>query len=173
MTSERIDLGRGGRLTTLAAIVVLQALCAVFFIADVADDLGSAGPDAHTVFEAAVSLALTIGVAFGALEMRRTLEKTRRAEMAVSAASGAFAELLRSYFDQWELTPAEADVALLAVKGLDVTAIAALRGAAPGTVRAQLTRVYAKAGVSSRSQLLSVFIEDLLAGPVGEARAQD
>ena len=55
---------------------------------------------------------------------------------------------------------------MLALKGFDVAEIAAIRNAASGTVRAQLTRVYAKAEVSSRAQLLSLFIEDLLDGAV-------
>ena len=37
-----------------------------------------------------------------------------------------------------------------------------LRGAAQGTVRAQLTRIYAKAGVSGRAQFGAWFVEDLL-----------
>jgi len=54
----------------------------------------------------------------------------------------------------------------LTLKGFDVAEIAKIRGAAAGTVRAQLTRVYAKASVSSRPQFISLFIEDLLDGPV-------
>lgn len=157
---------RGGRVTALAAIIVLQALCAVFFVADVVGDVHRTGLQAHTVFEAAVSFALAVGVVFGGLEMRRTLDNARRAETALSAASGAFAELMAASFEHWKLTPAEADVALLAVKGCDIAEIARLRGAAPGTVRAQLARIYAKAGVSNRSQLVSVFVEDLLDGPL-------
>ena len=119
------------------------------------------------MFEAAVSVALALGVIFGGLEMRRTLEQTRRAEAALSVASGAFAELVAAYFERWSLTPAESEVALLAIKGFDTGEIAEIRGAAGGTVRAQLARVYAKADVANRTQLLSVFIEDLLSGPVG------
>ncbi|MGX1099799.1 helix-turn-helix transcriptional regulator [Amorphus sp. MBR-141] len=156
----------GGRIPVLAGLIVLQSLCAVFFIADVAGDFGRTGLDIHSVFEAAVSMALAIGVVFGGLEMRRTLERNRRAEAAASAASGAFAELISARFEGWGLTPAEAEVAMLALKGFDVAEIAAIRNAAAGTVRAQLTRVYAKAEVSSRAQLLSLFIEDLLDGPV-------
>lgn len=156
----------GGHISVLAGLIVLQSLCAVFFIADVAGDFGRAGLDIHSFFEAAVSLALAVGVVFGGLEMRRTLDRNRRAEAAASAASGAFAELISARFEAWSLTPAEAEVAMLALKGFDVAEIAAIRNAAGGTVRAQLTRVYAKAGVSNRAQLLSVFIEDLLDGPV-------
>ncbi len=158
---------RGGQqIPVLATLIVLQALCAVFFVADVAGDFGRAGFDIHSVFEAVVSVALALGVVFGGLEMRRTLEQNRRAEAALSAASGAFAELIAARFEHWGLTPAESEVAMLALKGFDVAEIAAIRGAASGTVRAQLTRVYAKAQVSNRAQLLSLFIEDLLDRPV-------
>lgn len=148
----------------LAALLVLQTLCTVFFVADVVGDLLLEGPDLHTMFEAAVSAALGLGVVFTGLEMRRTLERSRRAEAALSVASGAFGELIADYFERWKLTPAETDVALFALKGFDVAEIAELRGSAAGTVRAQLTRVYAKAGVSNRTQLLAVFTDDLLAG---------
>lgn len=44
----------------------------------------------------------------------------------------------------------------------DVTEIARLRDVADGTVRAQLTCIYAKAGVSGRAQFAACFVEDLL-----------
>ncbi|WP_210766507.1 LuxR C-terminal-related transcriptional regulator [Caenibius tardaugens] len=65
-------------------------------------------------------------------------------------------------FVQWQLTPAEADVALFALKGCDVAEIAALRATAAGTVRAQLARIYAKAGVTSHTALLALFVEELI-----------
>jgi len=40
--------------------------------------------------------------------------------------------------------------------------IASLRGTAGGTVKAQTNAIYRKAGVTGRSQLLSLFIEDLM-----------
>ena len=36
---------------------------------------------------------------------------------------------------------------------------------AAGTVRAQLTRIYQKAGVNSRSALASLFLDELIAAP--------
>ena len=156
----------GGRTTVLAALLVAQSLAAVFFVGDVIADIGLVGFDAHTVVEAMVLLALVLGVGFGALEMRRTLERVRRSEEALSAASGAFAEVIDGYFQRWDLTPAERDVALLALKGFDVNEIAGMRNVAGGTVRAQLAKVYGKAGVSNRTQLLSIFLDELLGGSV-------
>jgi DNA-binding NarL/FixJ family response regulator len=96
----------------------------------------------------------------------------------LSVASGAFAEVLDVFFSQWALTPAERDVALMVLKGLENEQIAAARGSAVGTIRAQTTRIYAKAGVNSRAQLMSVFIEELLAerlvpaAPAGDIAGQ-
>lgn len=154
------------RTAGLAALLVLQVLCAVFFVADVVRDVREDGWLAHTVFEGVVAVALFCGVLLGGIEMRRTIERKRRALAAASAASGAFADLIETNFEDWRLTPAEADVALLALKGFDVAEIAQVRGTAEGTVRAQLTRIYAKAGVTGRPQFVCLFIDDLLAAPL-------
>jgi DNA-binding CsgD family transcriptional regulator len=55
---------------------------------------------------------------------------------------------------------------MLALKGFDVAEMSSIRGTAEGTVRAQLTRIYAKAGATSRPQFVSLFIDDLLAAPI-------
>ncbi|MBN8831328.1 MAG: hypothetical protein J0G94_12075, partial [Sphingomonadales bacterium] len=88
------------------------------------------------------------------------------AETAVALAKGALGDLIQLKFVEWHLSPAEADVALFALKGCDIAQIAALRGAATGTVRAQLARIYAKAGVASHSALVAVFVEELIDSPV-------
>ncbi|MEM7498558.1 MAG: helix-turn-helix transcriptional regulator [Pseudomonadota bacterium] len=154
------------RATALAVVLALQAVAAVFFVGDVLADVTFDGLDLHLVLEGAVAVALIFGVLFGASEMRRVIERTRRSETALSAARGAMTELIAERFADWNLTPAEGEVALLALKGFDVGEIAELRGAAAGTVRAQLARVYAKASVSSRAELLSRFMDDLIAGPL-------
>ncbi len=161
----------GGKQILVAGVLIAQSLAAVFFIADVVADFTFDGFDFHSGVEAVVALALGAGVLFGALEMRRVLERARTSETALMAASGAFASMIDAQFDAWELTPAERDVAMLALKGFDGAEIADLRGAAAGTVRAQLARVYAKAGVSNRAQLVAVFIEDLLGGPIGGVKS--
>ena len=69
---------------------------------------------------------------------------------------------MQSRFTDWGLTSAERDVALFAIKGMSTQEIAVLRGTAEGTVKAQTNAIYRKAAVSGRSQLLSLFIEDLM-----------
>lgn len=154
------------RTALLAALLTVQVLCAVFFVGDVIEDFRLGGITPHTLFEGAVAVALFVGVVLGGREMRRTLERNRQAEDAASAASGAFAQLIDRRFADWRLTAAEAEVALLALKGFDVAEISGIRGTAEGTVRAQLAGIYAKADVTSRPQFVCLFIDDLLASPI-------
>ena len=86
-------------------------------------------------------------------------------ESGLRAARGEMADLIDAFFTDWGLTPSEREVALYILKGFDNSAIAKLRGAAQGTVRAQTAKIYAKAGVASRAELISLFMEELLAGP--------
>ncbi|MCI4663125.1 MAG: helix-turn-helix transcriptional regulator [Neomegalonema sp.] len=180
MFGSVIEKGVDRRIMLLIGIVALQSVSAAFFLGDVvidaiggeAAEAAAAGEDEGrgAFFEAAIAIALAIGVGFGALELRRSVARAQQAETALAAASGAFAEFIRAQFDAWRLTPAEADVALLALKGFETKEIAELRSSAMGTVRAQLAKIYAKAGVTSRGQLVSHFIDDLLQGPVATDR---
>lgn len=146
----------------LSIFLLVQALGTVFFVGDVIGDLREDPLSIHFIFEATVTVALCLGILFGAFALRRTIEILRSQEAALDVARGALSDVIERQFQAWSLTPAERDVAFLALKGLDVAEIAEMRGAAPGTVRAQLTRIYAKAEVSGRAQFAAFFVEDLL-----------
>lgn len=146
----------------LAVVVLLQAVAALFFFGDAAADIDADGLGPETAVEALVSLALLLGVAMNSWQLRRTIETVQSQAQALDVARGALAEVIEAQFLRWALTPAERDVALFALKGLDMAEISRLRGAAQGTVRAQMTRVYSKAGVSGRAQFAALFVEDLL-----------
>ncbi|NJS38975.1 MAG: helix-turn-helix transcriptional regulator [Rhodobacteraceae bacterium] len=153
----------------LSAFLLVQTVGTVFFVGDVIGDLREDPTSIHFLFEATVTMALVLGVLFGAFALRRTIELLRAQEAALDVARGALSDVIARQFHAWALTPAERDVAFLALKGLDVAEIAELRGAAQGTVRAQLTRIYSKAGVSGRAQFAAFFVEDLLGEGVGPA----
>ena len=159
--------GRGDlRIMLVAAILMVQAIAATFFSADAALDVLSGDWGLHIVAEVIIALALVAGVALGAWQMREMIEQARHDAVTLKLARGAFAEIMSARFGQWGLTTAESEVALFALKGCETAEIAAIRGVAEGTVRAQLTSIYAKAGVSSRHALGSLFLDDLIAGPV-------
>lgn len=162
--TEKTKTGATGRRQSaaLAAFLLVQTVAAIFFVADASNDVMTAPHDIHAVLEALVVLVLVLGIVSSGWQLRRTLDRMHEQERALSTARGDLARVIDVQFDEWRLTPAERDVGLLALKGLDVAEIAALREAAQGTVRAQLTRIYAKAGVSGRAQFASWFVEDLL-----------
>lgn len=164
MNERAISKQRRGDLqvSLVAVVITVQAIAAAFFIADAAVDLGSGEWGLHIIAEAVIALALIAGVALGAWQARRMIEQARRNAIALSLARGAVADIISLRFEEWGLTSAESEVALFALKGCDTPEIARLRGTAEGTVRAQLTAVYSKAGVSSRHALSSLFLEDLI-----------
>ena len=162
-------LTKPAKIKSLVFLLIIQAMAAAFFVGDVIADLTFDGFDAHLILEAVVSLALVFGLLFGIREVCRTIESAKRNEEALAVARGALAEVMESYFDAWQLTSAERDVAMLAVKGCDINEISMLSGVAHGTVRAQLSRVYSKSGVSNRTERISIFIEDLMGQAAIEA----
>jgi DNA-binding CsgD family transcriptional regulator len=163
MTAVLVVRSAGRRQTAaLSVFLLVQTMGTVFFVGDVIGDLRADPISSHFIFEAVVTAALVLGILFGTFALRRTIELLRAQEQALAVARGALSDVIDRQFQAWGLTPAECDVGLLALKGLDIADIADLRGAAQGTVRAQLTRIYSKAGVSGRAQFAAFFVEDLL-----------
>jgi DNA-binding CsgD family transcriptional regulator len=151
----------------ILAILAVQVISAFFFISDILSSYVGfwSAPIAWEVrelFEIGAAVGLAIGVGFGAVSLWQVDKGRRAAEEKLRLASGAFMELLQERFALWRLTPAEADVALFAMKGFSTAEIASLRNTSEGTVKAQTNAIYRKAGVSGRPQLLSLFIEDLM-----------
>jgi DNA-binding CsgD family transcriptional regulator len=159
----------------ILAIFVLQALCTVFFVSDILSSFAgfTTTPmpwQLREILEIWAALGLVLGLVLSGLALRRAFKERNAAEARLRRASGAFMDLLTERFGEWGLTPAEKDVALFAIKGLSTGEIAVLRATSEGTVKAQTNAIYRKAGVSGRSQLLSLFIDDLMRDEGGSLR---
>lgn len=153
------------RIAVPIGVMLLQSIAAVYFVVDGVDDLIAQAHDGFTldiVMECLIALALLGGVVLSSRYVARLTKELRWKEQSLASARGALAEHIAFRFQEWRLTPGEGEVALFALKGCDVSEIARLRGAATGTVRSQLSQIYAKANVSSQAMLVSLFIEDLL-----------
>lgn len=119
----------------------------------------------YEFIEITAAIGLLVGAGVSANMLRRSYRRQQQIEDQLRAASGAFMELMEDRFSEWGLTSAERDVALFSVKGMSTQEIAALRDVSEGTIKAQTNAIYRKAGVSGRSQLLSLFIDDLVEIP--------
>jgi DNA-binding CsgD family transcriptional regulator len=164
----------------LIILILLQAICAVFFVSDIlATVIGlRASPiswQTREFLEVGAAVGLVLGVVLGWIAFRRSMQRTEQAEASLRVVQGAFHDHLEERFRQWSLTPAEREVALFSLKGCGIEEIASLRNTSPGTVKAQSNAIYRKAQVSNRAQLLSLFIEDLLDGSLdpGEGAQAD
>jgi DNA-binding CsgD family transcriptional regulator len=166
---------RERRATVLAGLILLQALCALFFIGDVIEDLREDGQldGAHMVLESIAAVALVGGVVFLMIELRGLLARMSDMQTGLDVARGQLAQVIDGFFAEWNLTAAERDVAMMILKGFENEAIARIRQTAPGTVRAQATRIYAKSQTDGRAQFISLFVEELLTGPAESDPACD
>jgi DNA-binding CsgD family transcriptional regulator len=156
-----------GRLGLAASLFLAQALCAIVFVSDVFSSIvgfenASLSWEMRELLEIAAAIGLVSGAVLGGVAMRRIILDRNKAQERLRRASGAFLDLLEERFTEWGLTPAERDVALFAIKGMSTAEIGVLRTTSEGTVKAQTNAIYRKAGVTGRSQLLSLFIDDLM-----------
>lgn len=151
----------------LAFILAVQVVCAAFFVFQILVTV--IGLDIEPfdwvyieLIEIGAAIGLLLGVGVGAFALTQATARSIKAEEALRLARSAFRDVLNERFTQWELTEAERDVALFAIKGFSTQDIAEFRGVSEGTVKAQTNAIYRKAGVSGRPQLLSLFIDELV-----------
>lgn len=149
-------------------MVLVQAVGALFFIGDIG--MSVLGIERQPIpwqtrefLEIGAAVALLIGLVLSGLLLIQSQRRLGRAEAQLQRASAAFMDLLEQNFKAWGLTPAERDVAFFVLKGFSTQEIAGFRKTSEGTVKAQTNAIYRKAGVSGRGQLMSLFIDDLIA----------
>lgn len=166
---------RNSQTSLLWLLLVVQALCAAFFLTDaVLDWTGgeNAGFRHLHGFELFLAIALIGGLIATIALIRAQNQRVQDMQRQLSVAQGAFAQIIETQFSEWQLSEAESDVAMLAIKGLSIAEIARLRKTKEGTIKAQSAAVYRKAGVSGRLQLLSFFVEELLSDRLIDPPAQ-
>ena len=164
-------------------MLFLFALVALLTAADVIEDLSEGTSVQHVAIELSI---VGVGLAGAGFATRRYIALRRQARALESEARALESDLeatreeaerwrgeaedliaglgaaIERQFDRWDLTPAEAEVAMLMLKGLSHGEIAEVRGVTAATARQQARSVYQKAGVSGRNELSAFFLEDLM-----------
>lgn len=177
MTERRPRGGQRSReLVAILGIAGLQIVCAAVFVEQLVSSIFGlrSAPISWTwreTIEIMAALGLVTGMVLAAVIVRMVLRQRQRARDGLRALSGDFHAMIEEQFSHWGLTPSEREVALFMLKGFANNEIAALRNTSPGTIKAQTTAVFRKAGVSGRPQLLSHFIEELLDVPQGSVES--
>lgn len=148
-------------------LVIFQCLCGAYFLWEIlASLLGIPSIplrwNMRELVEAGASIGLILGAILGVRLALVAQNATHRAETARRITSGEFASVVDRYFADLSLTRAETEIAWFVLKGMSLAEIAALRQTRIGTVKAQCTAIYKKAGVTGKSQLFSQLVEDVL-----------
>ncbi len=158
--------------------IVIAILAAVFLLVafDIMKDYQEGAVLEHVTLEGLIATLALFGIFYVLKDSFRVKKDLHRTEQEFSefrkdaerwrSESRKFLEGLSSAIDlqleKWSLTKAEKDVAFLLLKGLSSKEIAEIRNTAEKTVRVQATSIYAKSGISNRSELSAFFLEDLL-----------
>lgn len=111
-------------------------------------------------------LAATVGLGWSFVLLRAELRRAEAEAAAdrarLGALRGAFDRLMHDRFEAWGLSAAESDIALLTVRGLRIAEIAQARGVREGTVKSQLSTIFRKSGVHTRTEFVALFIDEFL-----------
>jgi DNA-binding CsgD family transcriptional regulator len=158
-----------GRLA-LILLMILQFLCAAFFVHDVIEDFAFM-PTGQTVslhlsLELVANLGLIAALYVEFRVLKALIARQREMDRTLSVATGSLFRVMEADFAEWGLTRAEADVAHFTIKGFSVAEVAQMRKSSEGTVKSQLNAIYRKSGLTGRAQLVSLLIEELLQGPL-------
>lgn len=151
------------------AILILVA-------SDLVLDYGEGTHWLHLLIETSILVAAVVGLVMGwrrflaakaesrllKRDLERALDEARRWREESRALIDGLGVAIDRQFQRWQLTPAEAEVGVLLLKGLTHKQVAEVRDTSERTVRQQARLLYRKAGLAGRSELAAFFLEDLL-----------
>ena len=175
-TPPPISSVRKERLTTAVVLLVIAAATVV----DVIQDRVDGAPWEHILGELAIVIFAVVTAAVLIRRSYRPLtRKNRLLERQLTAAQAdakkwhdessqliaGLSTAISKQLDDWGLSAAEKEIALLLLKGLSHKEIAVIRETTEQTVRQQSASLYQKSGLTGRAELSAFFLEDLLILP--------
>lgn len=155
----------------LLVIIIAQTVCTLVLLSDVFLEKPEIHLNFHFFAEAAAAIMLFVSIGLEAIYLRRMIRRKNRLELNLQRASTEIHKIIDSHFDLWDLTSSERDVATLLIKGLSLAEIAAARGSAEGTVKAQTNAIYRKSGSRNRADVLVRIMDAVVHYRAPEAEA--
>jgi DNA-binding CsgD family transcriptional regulator len=155
----------------IRGVALIQLVCVLVFGIDIAVELHndlldrdglSAWQIAHLLAETSAVGLLLLGFHLSRRELRSLGRAEAQQRDRLTILRGHFDDILQQRFEAWSLSKAECDIALLSLRGLKISEIAALRGTREGTIKAQLSAIFHKAGIGTRTELLGLFMDEFL-----------
>ena len=157
--------------------VLVSILSSVFLLvtADIIGDFKEGVEIWHLMLEGGIGFISLFGIFFilrDSFRTKKSLNETNQQFSNFRIEAENWRKESRKYIDglsnaideqlcKWGLTAAEKEVAFLLLKGLSLKEVASVRHTTEKTARVQSMAIYAKAGLSSRSELSAFFLEDL------------
>ena len=167
---------RERRIVSVVLLIVI-----VFGVQDFVEDL-TRNPTWYAMFVDVIYVSLMIGLLIyiwritplagkhaerllGEQYLKQSQDTERWRNKAADLIEG-LGRMIADQLEEWQLTTAEKEVALLLLKGYSLKHIATIRGISERTARQQAAEVYRKGGLAGRAELSAFFLEDLLSYPV-------
>ncbi len=166
------------RMAVISAIVAIQLSAAAYFCLKILAEVFLVEIpfipwEVQEHLEILASVGLLLGLASTLALLGQTWRRMGRLNEQVQAVSGQFQDLMERQFDEWGLTATEAHVALMVIKGFSNAEIAGFRGTTESTIKSQITAIFRKSGLTSRHQLVTSLVEDLVSAVPVETAAPD
>ncbi|SMO97666.1 DNA-binding transcriptional regulator, CsgD family [Thalassovita litoralis] len=152
-------------------LALAHLICGVVLTIDVSSEIyaaltGRSSDNEHGPVLLVAELIATALLYFIFVQSMRQIlfyrDALQRAKLRLEGVRNEFSGLVGQRFQEWDLSPAETEVALLTIKGLRISDIAQVRDCREGTIKSHLTSIYKKSGTSSRPDLLARFVDDFL-----------
>jgi len=165
-----------------AFVVGLYFVCSVVFGIDIIVEVTLEFSDfsqtsyydvIHLLPKIIAEAALILAVILSLSSYFRLKETSDQSIDLVEPSRTGFDRILTRKFEEWELTEAQKDIALLSARGESISQIAEIRDTRGGTVKAHLHKIYKKASVSSRTELLAVLIDEMLSSQAATGEDED
>jgi len=156
-----------GRLKRIIAwtIGLTLVLNLVFLMKDISDDVHEGAGFWHIGPEVLIIIGTVVIAVLALLQVRRMKERADRFQARTKTYAQGLSREIDRQFDEWSLSEAEKEIALLILKGLSNREIAHIRDTSEHTIKQQSSAIYRKSGQASRGELGAFFLEDLLSPP--------